>query len=147
MDWQPIETAPKDGSAIVVWPPTWRGVLSVARWDSDYGKKSKPYWRRVDAYAVMDSRSNPPTHWASIPAGPDAAAPEVAGLTAALEQAKAEGYRQAIDDACTALSNLLTNLAPEEGANSVYDAGVADGISAAWGEVKSLAAEGATNER
>lgn len=72
LDWRPIETAPKDGSAVLVWPPTWRGVISVARWDTDYRTRGpgNPYWRRIDAHAVMDSRNNPPTHWAPLPAGP-----------------------------------------------------------------------------
>lgn len=91
IDWQPIETAPKDGSAVLVWPPTWRGVLSAARWDSDYGKKPNPYWRRIDAHAVMDSRNNPPTHWAPPPEGPkNPAPPGLAEVQAKLAQAQAD---------------------------------------------------------
>jgi hypothetical protein len=60
MDWQPIETAPKDGTRILLW------VLSqydpreaVGRWDS-HG-----YW-------AIDYNDVPcdPTHWMPLPAPP-----------------------------------------------------------------------------
>jgi hypothetical protein len=47
--WQPIETAPHDGTYVIVWPPTWTGVTSCARWN-DMGR-------------ITVSRDNPPTHW------------------------------------------------------------------------------------
>lgn len=32
-DWQPIETAPKDGTAVMVYPGTWSGrSASIAKW-------------------------------------------------------------------------------------------------------------------
>lgn len=70
--WQSIESAPKDGSPIVVWPPTWTGISSCARWNEDkYAKNPKPYWSRVDdGGRVMASRGNPPTHWMPLPAAP-----------------------------------------------------------------------------
>ena len=71
--WQPIETAPKDGTPVIVWPPTWTGVISCARWNNDqYAKKPKPYWRRTDANGrATESRDKPPTHWTLL-APPDA---------------------------------------------------------------------------
>lgn len=73
MNWQPIETAPKDGTYIIVWPPTYKGVCSCARWyDDAYAKKPRPYWRRIDTHgSVLLSRENPPTHWMPIPNGPE----------------------------------------------------------------------------
>lgn len=72
LNWQPIETAPRDGTRILVWPPTWTGTLSVAAWDEDqYVKRPIPYWRRIDAGNLVSvSRGRPPTHWAPIPSGP-----------------------------------------------------------------------------
>jgi hypothetical protein len=69
--WQPIETAPKDRH-IIVWPPTYTGGCSCAKWDDDrYAKRPRPYWRRIDASFVSDSRGNPPTHWDDVPEGPE----------------------------------------------------------------------------
>jgi hypothetical protein len=71
--WQPIASAPKDGTYVLVWPPTYAGVASCARWDADrYAKKTpRPYWSRLDAWGrVTESRSKPPTHWMSVPWGP-----------------------------------------------------------------------------
>ena len=71
-DWQPIETAPKNGTYVRVWPPTWGEVSSCAQWDDDkYAKKPRPYWRRTDAIGTRDSRDNPPTHWKPVDAAPE----------------------------------------------------------------------------
>ena len=63
--WQPIETAPRDGTYVIVWPPTWTGVTSCANWNTDfYAKRPSPYWARTDDMGrVGRSRENPPTHW------------------------------------------------------------------------------------
>lgn len=70
--WQTIEGAPKDGSWVVVWPPTWTDLSSCARWNEDkYAKNPRPYWSRVDdGGRVMISRGNPPTHWMPLPEAP-----------------------------------------------------------------------------
>lgn len=66
-EWMPIESAPKDGTRIIVWPPTWHGGVSCAKWDLDrYAKNPRPYWNRVDALRVGDSRDHPPTHWMPV---------------------------------------------------------------------------------
>lgn len=72
LNWQPIETAPKDGTKIIVWPPTWTGTLSTAAWNDDkYAKRPRPYWKRGDDHGSSTvSRGRNPTHWAPIPAGP-----------------------------------------------------------------------------
>ncbi len=65
MNWQPIETAPKDGTHVIVWPPTWDGVTSCAYWDDDkYAKRPRPFWKRSDDLnRVSISRGKQPTHW------------------------------------------------------------------------------------
>lgn len=75
MEWHPIETAPKDGTVVLVFPPTWKGkgrTASVAKWDDDkYAKKPRPYWSRDDALGqVTASRNTPPTHWMPMPPPP-----------------------------------------------------------------------------
>ena len=71
VEWQPIENAPRDGTCIIVWPPTYHGVTSVARYDDNrYAKKPKPYWHRVDDMGVVYSRHNPPTHFMPVLEGP-----------------------------------------------------------------------------
>lgn len=63
-DWLPIETAPKDGTNIVVYR---EDGLDLARYDSDkYAKNPNPFWYswRCAAYrGVRFCRANPPTHW------------------------------------------------------------------------------------
>lgn len=70
-EWQPIESAPKDGTYIIVWPPTYEGVASCAKWDEQkHHKKPKPHWRRLDATHVWQSRIRTPTHWQPLPEPP-----------------------------------------------------------------------------
>lgn len=66
--WQPIATAPLDGTYVLVWPPTWTGVISCARWSLDeYAKRPRPFWKRTDDMGrVTLSRDKPPTHWALL---------------------------------------------------------------------------------
>lgn len=71
LQWHPIELAPKDGTYVLVWPPTWNGgVMSCAKWDEDFvAKRPSPYWRRTDTTSATRCRDNQPTHFALI-AGP-----------------------------------------------------------------------------
>lgn len=73
--WLPIETAPKDGSAVLVHPPTWDDsarTCSVAKYNLDkYAMKPRPYWERDDAMGKVGySRDKPPTHWRPLPPAP-----------------------------------------------------------------------------
>lgn len=73
MGWQPIETAPKDGTVILVYPATWGDrTCSMANYDDDrYAKKPRPFWNRVDDLGrITLSRNNPPTHWLPLPSTP-----------------------------------------------------------------------------
>ena len=73
MKWQPIETAPKDGSCVLVFPGIWNNTpCSIARWDDNkYANNPRPFWRRLDAMgSVSRSLYNPPTHWMPLPEPP-----------------------------------------------------------------------------
>ena len=71
-EWRPIKTAPKDGTIVLVYPGTWKGMTaSPARWDEDkFAKRIRPFWYRIDAFARADSRGNQPTHWMPMPQPP-----------------------------------------------------------------------------
>jgi hypothetical protein len=74
--WQPIETAPKDGTYVLVYPATWGGMsCSVAQWAEDkYAKTPRPFWTRLDDLGkVTISRQKPPTHWQPLPQPPEPA--------------------------------------------------------------------------
>lgn len=69
--WKPIETAPQDGTRILVWSTIYGGKVVVARYDDDrFSRKPRPYWRIDAAYAINDSRRNQPTHWMELPKPP-----------------------------------------------------------------------------
>jgi len=80
MDWQPIETAPKDDSLIDIWvsgpgsrrvPNCRWGKPSKANWGDRYGcDQVLPYqWITVDGCA-LDRRNGKATHWMPLPEPP-----------------------------------------------------------------------------
>jgi hypothetical protein len=71
-NWQPIETAPKDGRTILGYSES--GQMLIWRWDTDrYAKKPKPYWRAFSVFGVTGERSMQPTHWMPLPEPPNSA--------------------------------------------------------------------------
>ena len=70
--WQPIATAPKDGSKVLVWSPRYGGNPVIARWSDDrYAKKPIPRFQTTDrAYGARDLFDA--THWQPLPAPPEA---------------------------------------------------------------------------
>jgi hypothetical protein len=72
-DWQPRETAPKDGTSILIIgePPLWKGYPFVVHWDQTLDD-GEGWWRHTDPsldalYAVSDSW----TLWAHYPSPPE----------------------------------------------------------------------------
>lgn len=68
MEWQPIETAPKDGTAILIWD-TYVHDLSmpvVGSWveNTDYGGEFE--WEHWKSGGVLYN----PTHWMPLPTPP-----------------------------------------------------------------------------
>ena len=70
MEWQSIETAPKDAEVLVHSP---RFGVRRGRWNTDeYAKKPRPYWTS-DAeriWGVREVRDDQPTHWMPLPPPP-----------------------------------------------------------------------------
>ena len=70
--WQPIETAPKDGSNVeACWPG--HGAICPTRWASEsHEAQPRPYWTHWGAriFGLRDIRNNQPTHWRPMPASP-----------------------------------------------------------------------------
>jgi hypothetical protein len=61
--WQPIETAPKDGTHILAWP-CW-DIVYVVKWTNrgQYGS----YWVEASGEEYSDAD---PTHWMPLPEPP-----------------------------------------------------------------------------
>lgn len=63
-DWHPIETAPKDGTAVLLWWPFWCPHRPTVGF---FGCGGVPQWFASEA---LEGDGDPPTHWMSLPAGP-----------------------------------------------------------------------------
>jgi Protein of unknown function (DUF551) len=77
VEWQPIETAPKDGSAILLYSPK-HGTVEGG-WDQVDGgghPENGPsiYWWASRYVVFEDGPYDAPTHWMPLPAPPDHAA-------------------------------------------------------------------------
>lgn len=81
-EWQPIDTAPKDGTPIVVWH---NGDYHIARWSPLWTENNKtwlvrhPDWTGGHPTIVSEIEPNEfqrragltgPTHWMPLPAAP-----------------------------------------------------------------------------
>lgn len=72
-DWQPIETAPKDGTLLegLRRHPNGTSFLGRVRWYVEPDPPPLAFWRWVGTGEDMGwSLENPPTHWMPIPAPP-----------------------------------------------------------------------------
>lgn len=61
-EWQPIETAPKDGTRVLVWRKHEAGYSQASRLGVDYYKNGSWWGSR---------RLMPPTHWMPLPQAPE----------------------------------------------------------------------------
>ena len=67
MNWQPIETAPKDGTKIDLWDAAYGCRVVNAKWDNHYSTGDKSWGRNsVDGPFCYE-----PTHWMPIPQPPE----------------------------------------------------------------------------
>jgi hypothetical protein len=74
ISWQPIETAPKDGTYILLWNGTWHlsrwGEISHIHHDNySFIKELKSCWLNEFADGI-NFCSKEPTHWMELPNGP-----------------------------------------------------------------------------
>jgi hypothetical protein len=73
-EWQPIETAPKDGRRILVFEPEFQTggvVMEASWWDAWNDDESHTGWMPAN----LDERDGFylfPTHWMPLPASPSA---------------------------------------------------------------------------
>lgn len=59
--WQPIKTAPRDGTDVLLWWPHWYGIPMPGWFDHSY-------W---STHGELDDPNGPgPTHWMPLPAPP-----------------------------------------------------------------------------
>lgn len=66
--WMPIETAPKDTKARIVWCPAWRNTFIVS-WLVPFGEPiDNGYWAHFGG--ACTKLSERPTHWMPLPQPP-----------------------------------------------------------------------------
>jgi hypothetical protein len=61
MEWQPIETAPKDGTPVMIYDPEFSIKVYVAAWMYDF------QWVEADGEHHLEFN---PTHWMPLPEPP-----------------------------------------------------------------------------
>lgn len=71
-EWQPIETAPRDGTAVLLYEPDcWMHPVWVAQWERG-GTYYREGWRcfvAADGEEVLHPEK--PTHWMPLPEPPE----------------------------------------------------------------------------
>jgi hypothetical protein len=70
--WQPIETAPKDGTKIMLYCPR-LGVCGPGHWEVQrYLRRPKPFWSHwgETIWGIQWLRADQPTHWMPLPEPP-----------------------------------------------------------------------------
>ena len=63
--WQPIATAPKDGTLVMLWWPFWCPSRPVI---GSFGYKNIRQWVAAEA---LDGDGDEPTHWQPLPPAPE----------------------------------------------------------------------------
>lgn len=73
-EWRPIESAPKDGTVIMLgWDNNDFCRPCAGYWEIDkYSKKPRPYWSNdlERSFGTRHARENQPTHWMPLPGAP-----------------------------------------------------------------------------
>lgn len=85
MEWQPIETAPRDGTSILVWQgPAYDPLWAIVYWQE--GQNLRPYGEQLTEAEIADAaesgwevwhsssltKAKWPTHWMPLPTPPPA---------------------------------------------------------------------------
>lgn len=78
MEWQPIATAPKDGTNVLLWCHDYRKIeIGSFRVDGGFSDNEEPLWldNSYDDFSCgYASVPLEPTHWMPLPAAPTGAA-------------------------------------------------------------------------
>lgn len=72
-NWQPIETAPRDGTRVLLFRHGPNNQIVCGWWNTDcYAKRPRSYWSHdfERICGTIDARQNPPTHWMPLPEPP-----------------------------------------------------------------------------
>jgi len=70
--WRKIETAPKDGTEILLYDRN-RKNRYIGYWEiQEHNTRPQPYWHNCCTYRdIMYQRTYPPTHWQPLPTPPE----------------------------------------------------------------------------
>lgn len=66
-DWQSIESAPKDGTWVLVCGGTWPVTMA---WYALNSRINRAYWKMDDEWDDYDLADDQPTHWMPLPEPP-----------------------------------------------------------------------------
>lgn len=67
-DWQPIETAPRDGSALILGGMKYGPRVAEGQWGpTTFDRKAKSY---KQGWTTSPGHEVEPTHWMPLPEGP-----------------------------------------------------------------------------
>lgn len=69
VQWQPIETAPKDGTRLLLW---WGSEVHIGRCVVAGMSRDGGDWWRSESHQVFKVAEGRPTHWMPLPAAPAA---------------------------------------------------------------------------
>lgn len=71
MGWQPIETAPKDGTYVDIWVPDFGGYrVTNAHWAIHHWLNGRPQSKPAWGPETSDGPPPVPTHWQPLPEPP-----------------------------------------------------------------------------
>ena len=71
LNWLPIKDAPRDGTPVIVWPPTYPNSVTTGFFQKSILLANvDEAWLRSDA-SMYWSRENPPTHYMLLLRGPN----------------------------------------------------------------------------
>jgi Protein of unknown function (DUF551) len=68
--WQPIETARKDGTRVLLFCPYGRTWIGVGAWEENLYHNGEKAWTTDDGESVVLAY-DPPTHWMPLPEPPE----------------------------------------------------------------------------
>lgn len=76
MTWSPIETAPRDGTAVLLFFPGARNPVQIGSFvdseDFEYGKSvsKRQYWSTASSFMMFSLDKPKPSYWSHLPAAP-----------------------------------------------------------------------------